>query len=135
MAEASYKMELYQRLAALRTEEELSDLTDEMIDRFGDVPDEAANLLAVTSLRIQARALGIRSITETPTGLTVTFGDKPNVAPENVIALKQACGRAVSILPGPPPTIRLAYKKKDGIYALRQAKTLIAMLSKPRAEK
>ena len=135
VAEASYKMELYQRLAALRTEEELSDLTDEMIDRFGDVPDEAANLLAVTSIRIQARALGIRTIAETPTGLTVTFGDKPNVAPENVIALKQACGRAVSILPGPPPTIRLAYKKKDGIYALRQAKTLIAMLSKPSGEK
>ena len=135
VAEASYKMELYQRLAALQTEQDLSDLTDEMIDRFGDVPDETASLLAVTSLRIQARALGIRSIAESPTGLTVTFGDKPNVAPENVIALKQACGRAVSILPGPPPTIRLAYKKKDGVHTLKQAKTLIAMLSKPSAEK
>ena len=61
VAEASYKMELYQRLAALQTEQDLSDLTDEMIDRFGDVPDETASLLAVTSLRIQARALGIRS--------------------------------------------------------------------------
>ena len=135
VAEASYKMELYQRLVALQTESDLSDLTDEMIDRFGDVPDEVANLLAVASLRIQARALGIRSIAESPTGLTVTFGDKPNVAPENVIALKQACGRAVSILPGPPPTIRLAYKKKDGVHTLKQAKTLIAMLAKPSAEK
>lgn len=130
--EASYKMELYQRLASLQSEEDLSDLTDEMIDRFGDVPNEAANLLAVTSLRIAARSLGIRSITEQANGLLVTFGETPKVEPESVLALKQACGRAVSILPGPPPMIRLTFRKKSGEHTLRQAKTLITMLAKPK---
>lgn len=129
VAEASYKMELYQRLAAIRTEEELSDLTDEMIDRFGDVPDETARLLEVTSLRAQARTLGIRSIAEQPNGLLITFGASPKVEPTSVLAVKEKYGRAVTIQPGPPPTIRLIWRKKDGTQVLKQARILLDMLT------
>lgn len=128
--EASYKMELYQRLASLDTEEELSDLTDEMIDRFGDVPTETANLLAVTELRVKARSLGIRSITEQANGLVMTFGERPNVEPDNILALKETYGRQVTILPGPPPTIRLILRKRDGKQSLRQAKMIVQILAK-----
>ncbi|MBO5244667.1 MAG: transcription-repair coupling factor, partial [Selenomonadales bacterium] len=129
VAEASYKMELYQRLAAIRTEEELSDLTDEMIDRFGDVPDETARLLEVTSLRTQARTLGIRSIAEQPNGMLITFGATPKVEPTSVLAVKEKYGRAVTIQPGPPPTIRLSWRKKDGAQVLKQARILLDMLT------
>ncbi len=128
--EASYKMELYQRLAAIRTSDELSDLTDEMIDRFGDVPTAAANLLEVTGLRVKAHALGIRSIAEQANGLIITFGEQPNVEPSNILSLKETFGRQVTILPGPPPSIRLISRKREGKQSLRQAKMIVQMLTR-----
>lgn len=131
--EPSYKMELYQRMASLRTMEELSDLTDEMIDRFGDVPTAAANLLEITGLRVKAQLLGIRSIAEQVNGILITFGEHPNVEPSNILSLKETYGRQVTILPGPPPSIRLISRKRDGKQSLRQAKMIVKMLSRDKA--
>ena len=39
------KLDIYKRIAALETREELSDMRDELADRYGSIPSSAANLL------------------------------------------------------------------------------------------
>ncbi|MCD7745461.1 MAG: transcription-repair coupling factor [Lachnospiraceae bacterium] len=48
------KLDIYKRIAAIRSEEEHEDMLEELIDRFGEPPRPVQNLLAVARLRAQA---------------------------------------------------------------------------------
>ena len=56
------RMELYRKIASLRTEEDSSDLLDEMLDRFGEVPRQVDNLFSVALLRARAEEAGCEKI-------------------------------------------------------------------------
>ena len=51
-------MDIYRRIALIRTEEEADDLTDELIDRFGDPPPGVNALIHVALLRGEAGIQG-----------------------------------------------------------------------------
>ncbi len=65
------RMDLYRRIAAIRSEEDADDLTDELIDRYGDPPRPVNNLIAVALMRADAAECGIREISQK--GLSLLF--------------------------------------------------------------
>ena len=56
------RLEAYRRLAAAQTDEQVIAVRDELIDRYGALPEPAVNLLAVASFRIVARRYGITEV-------------------------------------------------------------------------
>ena len=56
------RLDLYRRIARIRTEAEADDLVDELIDRYGDPPRPVNNLISVALLRAQAAQCGISDI-------------------------------------------------------------------------
>lgn len=58
------KIEIYKKVAAVRTFEETDDLIDELVDRFGDLPQAVSNLLSVARLKIFGSLCGIESISQ-----------------------------------------------------------------------
>ncbi|MDR0380429.1 MAG: transcription-repair coupling factor [Oscillospiraceae bacterium] len=58
------RMDLYRRIAAVRDEEDASDLLDEMLDRFGDAPEGVQALLQIALLRAEAARAGILEISQ-----------------------------------------------------------------------
>jgi transcription-repair coupling factor (superfamily II helicase) len=58
------RMDLYRRIAMVRTEEEAGDLTDELTDRFGEPPSSVAALICVALLRKEAETAGITEISQ-----------------------------------------------------------------------
>ena len=56
------KLEIYKRIASLENQGECDDMKDELIDRFGEVPETAINLLRISLLRTKAHALYIPEI-------------------------------------------------------------------------
>lgn len=70
-----YKMELYRRFASMEYAER-DDLLDEIIDRFGNPPDEVYNLCRVATVRALCRLLGIRSVTIRQGLIRMVFGEK-----------------------------------------------------------
>ena len=58
------RMDLYRRIALIRTEEEADDLTDELIDRFGDPPASVNALIHIALLRGEAGGAGITDISQ-----------------------------------------------------------------------
>ena len=56
------KLEIYKRIASLENQGECDDMKDELIDRFGEVPETAINLLRISLLRTRAHALYIPEI-------------------------------------------------------------------------
>ena len=58
------RMDLYRRIALIQNEEDADDMTDELIDRFGDPPRSVNNLIQVALLRGEAAEAGITEITQ-----------------------------------------------------------------------
>jgi transcription-repair coupling factor (superfamily II helicase) len=56
------RLDIYRRIADIRTSEDALDVTDELIDRFGDPPASVNGLVQIALLRNRASALGINEI-------------------------------------------------------------------------
>ena len=67
------RMALYRRLAELTEREEIDDFAAELIDRFGPLPDEVAQLLAVIEIKAYCRRAGIARIEAGAKGATLSF--------------------------------------------------------------
>ena len=64
IADDKTRLEIYKKISVLSTEEEYSDLVDELIDRFSDFPDEVSNLMDIALLKNKAQRAKVSSILE-----------------------------------------------------------------------
>jgi transcription-repair coupling factor (superfamily II helicase) len=62
ISQEDLRLEAYRRLAICKSLEDVSEIHNEWIDRFGSIPSAAKNLLSVAKLRCEARKLGILEI-------------------------------------------------------------------------
>ncbi|MFR3923002.1 MAG: TRCF domain-containing protein [Dysosmobacter welbionis] len=67
-------MDLYRRIAAIRTDEDASDLLDEMLDRYGEAPKSVLALLDVALLRSAAAKAGVSDISQKGSLLRLQLG-------------------------------------------------------------
>ena len=76
------RMDLYRRIARIRSEEEADDLVDELVDRYGDPPRPVNNLISVALLRAAAslRSLSGESGSTSPCGTRTWPGCRPSRA-------------------------------------------------------
>ncbi len=71
----SHRLEMYRRIADIRTKEDAEDVVDEMIDRFGDVPKAAEGLVNIALVRSKAKRLGINAIRQREDHMLVYFNE------------------------------------------------------------
>jgi transcription-repair coupling factor (superfamily II helicase) len=74
--EAVVRINLYARLQRLRKPEDIEDFANELEDRFGEPPEPVQSLLALTSLALEAVALGITRIDAGPKAIALTPAKK-----------------------------------------------------------
>ena len=116
------RMDLYRRIAAIRTNDDASDLMDEMIDRYGEPPKPVLALLDVALLRAAAAKAGVSDITQKKDTLRFTLAV---FRPE---ALVQVCGLTkykfrLTLSAGETPMLTL--KLKPGADVLETALELV----------
>lgn len=97
--DATNKIEVYQRIAAIRTNKHADQLEEELLDRFGPMTVPVMKLMKIARIKNYARDLGIKSIIEKPMFVEFCFGETPNINPENMISLKNYFGFLLKILP------------------------------------
>lgn len=79
---------LYKRIASSADPEELNDLREEVIDRFGPLPEAAANLFRQTQLKLKARPLGVRKIDLGAHGGRIQFDqEQATIDPQRLVQL------------------------------------------------
>ncbi|MES5324135.1 transcription-repair coupling factor [Alcaligenes phenolicus] len=79
----------YKALSHARNEDDLIHIHEELIDRYGLLPEAGENLLTVHRLRIKAEPLGIVKIDANEAQATIQFSSKPNVDAVSIIELVQ----------------------------------------------
>ena len=111
------RMDLYRRIAALRTAEDESELTDELLDRYGDVPGPVTALLQVALLRAAAMAAGVTDITQK--GRQLVFSFDPHMDAASLLAVcTMACYRSrAQLSAGAVPKLTLYMQPKEEALA------------------
>lgn len=71
--DGSQKIEIYQNIALCRKEEDIQNVIDEIIDRFGNMPAELENLLDIARIKYLAKPLAISKIASRKTAVVFTF--------------------------------------------------------------
>ena len=80
---------MYKRIASARDSDELQALQEEMVDRFGILPDSLKNLFIITRLKKSAGSLGIRKIDLGEKGGRIHFNERTTIDPGKVVRLIQ----------------------------------------------
>jgi transcription-repair coupling factor (superfamily II helicase) len=83
------RLSLYKRLANCATQGKIDDLQEEMIDRFGKLPDPAQALIETHRLRVAAKTVGIIKIDAHDDAALLHFMPKPPIDPMRIIELIQ----------------------------------------------
>jgi len=83
------RLVLYKRLAHCESVEALEALQEELIDRFGLMPDATRTLVDSHRLRIEARPLGVVKVDAGPDVIVLQFEKNPPIDPQRIIQLIQ----------------------------------------------
>ena len=119
---AEQRMDLYRRIAAIRTDEDASDLLDEMLDRYGEAPKSVLALLDVALLRAAASKAGVSDISQKGSALKLQLA---LFRPEALVAV---CGmpkyrQRLTLSAGDTPSLTL--RLKPGADVLESATELV----------
>jgi transcription-repair coupling factor (superfamily II helicase) len=114
------RLALYKRLANCETEDDLRELHEELIDRFGQAPAQTQALLETHRLRVLGRAVGVSKLDAGPAAIQLQLIPNPPVDPADIILLIQS-DRSFK-LAGPD---KLVWKKqtatlKDRVTAVKE---------------
>ena len=107
ITDPSEKMEVYKKIAAVSSEEELESFTAELFDRFGPMPDELQSLLSLSEIRIICRRLWISSLKERKGIATVTFSRVAKISVDKLMNLIGSAGGSVKLNPARPDALML----------------------------
>ena len=118
------RMDLYRRMAAIRSQSDADDLLDEIIDRYGDPPKGVLNLIDIALLRAEAKGCGICDIRQKAGDVLFTMTNLNFDAVSAICADSGYKSRVFFVATAKQPTLRL--KLSGGSDSLRQAKAFIA---------
>ena len=117
------RMDLYRRMAAIRSQEDADDLLDEIVDRYGEPPKGVLNLIDIALLRANARRAGIKDIKQKAGDVLFTLTDLKFDAVSNMCADPDYKNRLTFVATAKEPTLRL--KLSSGVDSLRQSKVFV----------
>ena len=104
------RMDLYRRIALIRSEEDCNDMIAEMIDRYGDPPPEVLTLASIAMMRSEASNAGITEISQKEGWLRLKLEVFNMTSVSKLYAMPEYSGR-VKVVAGTEPVIALKLKK------------------------
>ncbi len=81
------RLTLYKRMANCDSEDELRDMQEELIDRYGEMPAQTVALLETHRLRLAGKSLGVAKLDAGPAAIQLQFVPNPPIDPARIIRL------------------------------------------------
>lgn len=115
--DSNQKIEIYQKIALCDSEEDIENITDEIIDRFGNMPEELENLTDIARIKYLSKKLNIEKIASRKNVVVFTFNPSVNreEAKIELSTIIQKYGNRIKFSSGIKPMITLEIgSKKEG---------------------
>ncbi len=126
------RLSLYKRLASAETTAQLDGINEELVDRFGRLPDPAQALVDVHRLRISAKPYGVQKIDAGPKLCLINF--KPN-APIDAIAIISLIQKNRHIKLNGQDKLRIEKETANAKERAQLVKDILRQLGNPKVEK
>jgi len=121
------RLGLYRRIGALATDGENDAMAAELVDRFGPLPPEVENLLAVVAVKRLCREAGVEKLDAGPKGIVLSFRGNRFANPAGLVAWVQARKDQVKLR----PDHKLALlREMELMQRVKAARDLLASLTK-----
>ena len=117
------RMDLYRRMAAIRSQEDADDLLDEIVDRYGEPPKGVLNLIDIALLRAKARQVGIKDIRQKSGDVLFTLSNLNFEAVGALCSDPDYKQRVTFLASAKEPTLR--FKLANGVDSLKQSKLFV----------
>ncbi|MEZ4704466.1 MAG: TRCF domain-containing protein [Bdellovibrionota bacterium] len=118
------RLQLYKRMSSCKTQDELSELRGEIMDRFGPLPPTVENLVEIISLKIVARQLKIPSIRLHGFSPLIDFSDQSRL---NIDRLMKMMKENKSIALTPDQKLQIRFESQVDVF--EETKKLLMDLS------
>ena len=82
-----YKLDVYKRISEVRSDEDLNTITEEIVDRFGDIPISVRNLLSIAKIKYNAYDAYVIKIAETKDAIKIIMYNKAKLNPDKIPGL------------------------------------------------
>ena len=123
----AHKFEIYQRLSIVKTESELQDLIDELIDRFGEPTQFVKNLLEIVRIKNLARPIKILAISDSNGAIDFTLEDRLAISIDAISDLQQQFPHEVEMIPR-ENLLRVKYKFSERKNLLNRIEKILKIL-------
>ena len=124
VADAGQRMDLYRRIALVRTEEDASDLIDELCDRYGDMPSSVYTLIRIARLRAEAAAVQVSDISQKSNRILFSLA-RPDIRAISALCGERRWRGRLFFSAGEKPALTL---KLEGASPLDEAEAIISGL-------
>lgn len=105
------KLDIYKRIAGIDNERECEDMREELLDRFGEIPKSAENLLRIALIRSHAHRLFMPEVKGKNEVIRFLMRVDAPIRVENIPVLLEAYDGKMTFDPKGTPVFRLRYKK------------------------
>ena len=120
------KIEIYQDIALCKKEEDIQNVIDEIIDRFGNMPPELENLLEIARIKYLSKPYYISKIASKKTAVTITF--EKSKLEIDIAKLVQKYKNKIKFSAGVKPTITLEIGTTNERQILNDVKEFLSEL-------
>lgn len=112
------RLQMYKKIAVIESDEDEMEITDELLDRFGDIPKETVNLIKISKIRSMAGKLGIKEIMQQGYKIIFKLWDNIKLSESMMAGLIEAYGERLMINGGKDPYIRLTIGREEPVKAM-----------------
>ena len=121
------KLDVYKRIAAIETEEDMDDMMEELIDRFGDIPKKVQQLLHIAALKGLAHSAYVTAVEQKGEEFKFTMYEKAKIDPRKIPALLQSYRNSLVFKTEEPPYFLY---RKTGRSGKDKGEDILALLRK-----
>ena len=97
------KLDIYKRIAAIENEAEMDDMTEELIDRFGDIPKKVQQLLHIAALKGLAHEAYVTAVEQKGDTFKFTLYERAKIDVQKIPALLAKYGKSLTFKAEEPP--------------------------------
>ncbi len=115
VADELTRLGMYKRISAIVSDDDRLEAEGELLDRFGDLPQEAQNLLDIAMIRNRASRAGIARLVQQQSRIVVLFERRNVLGPEAFGRLMDLYGPRLTIYGGVDPRISLTIGKGEKV--------------------
>ncbi len=109
------RIDVYKKIAVISDEADVSEITDEIIDRYGEPPKQVMNLIEIALIKAIANSTGIVDINAKRTTVNFKFADG-KITPEVAIALISEFPKEITLSTSREPTIIYRTKEPEKLF-------------------